>query len=83
MLYTEHKERKTATKTSWMQIFLAAYALVQILLVMFLCFNHAAFPLNLEAMELTVLQHLRRIMSGLPLYPEPSPDFIALDLGLL
>jgi 4-amino-4-deoxy-L-arabinose transferase-like glycosyltransferase len=57
---------------------LATYALLNILFIVFLWFNHAAFPLNLEAMELTRLQHLKRILAGLPLYPEPSPDFVAL-----
>jgi hypothetical protein len=46
--------------------------------VAFLWVNHIAFPLNLEAMELTVLQHLRRGIDGLPIYADPSPDFTAL-----
>jgi len=59
-------------------LLLAGYALLQIFFVVFLCFNHAAFPLNLEAMELTGLQHVARIMAGLPLYPEPTADYIPL-----
>ena len=55
-----------------------SYAVAQIALIVFLWFNHANFPLNLEAMELTRLEHLQRIVDGLPLYPEPSTDFIAL-----
>ena len=78
MICTNNEKLKTATFAPRMRTFFAAYALVNILFVMFLWFNHAAFPLNLEAMELTVLQHLRRILSGLPLYPAPSADFVAL-----
>lgn len=54
---------------------------ISILQIGFLCFlwvNHIGFPLNLEPMELTVLQHVIRIRSGLPLYPEPSSNFVAL-----
>jgi hypothetical protein len=56
----------------------AAYALAWIAFMVYLWFNHVNFPLNLEAMELTVVQHLRRIMAGLPLYVEPSPEFVPL-----
>jgi hypothetical protein len=59
-------------------LLLAGYALVQILWIVWLWFNHIPFPLNLEAMEMTVLQHVQRLLAGLPLYPEPSPDFVAL-----
>jgi hypothetical protein len=57
---------------------LTVYALGNIAFVVFLWLNHAAFPLNLEAMELTVLQHVNRVLDGAPPYPEPSADFIAL-----
>ncbi len=40
--------------------------------------RQARFPLQLECMELTVLQHATRFASGLPVYPLPSPDFVAL-----
>lgn len=56
----------------------AAYALVWIGFTVYLWFNHIHFPLNLEAMELLMLQHLRRLMAGLPIYVEPSPDFVPL-----
>ncbi len=39
---------------------------------------HLAFPLQLECMELTVLQHAQRLAAGLAVYPEPGPDFVAL-----
>jgi len=54
------------------------YAILQITIVIYLWFNHINFPLNLEAMELTILTHLKRVMSGLVLYPEPSSAFIPL-----
>ncbi|HEY9828024.1 MAG TPA: hypothetical protein V6D19_21510 [Stenomitos sp.] len=57
---------------------LACYAIAQLLCMGVLALNHIGFPLNLEAMELTVLQHVKRLMAGLPLYPAPSSDFIAL-----
>jgi hypothetical protein len=56
----------------------AIYAIAWIGFTVYLWFNHINFPLNLEAMELTVLQHLRRIMAGQAVYVEPSPDFIPL-----
>jgi len=57
---------------------LAAYAVVWVAFMAYVWVNHINFPLNLEAMELTVLQHLKRIMAGLPVYVEPSPDFVPL-----
>lgn len=36
------------------------------------------FPLQLEAMELTILQHAERLAAGLAVYPPPSADFVAL-----
>ncbi len=57
---------------------LVAYGIAQVLYVVFLWVNHIAFPLNLEAMELTVLQHVKRAASGLPIYVAPSADFVAL-----
>ena len=56
----------------------AVYAVAWVLFMVYLWINHINFPLNLEAMELTVLQHLKRIMAGLPLYVAPSPDFVPL-----
>ncbi len=69
---------ETLRKSSVFSGLLATYAFVQIFLMVLLWSNHIGFPLNLEAMELTVLQHLKRLMDGLPLYPEPTPDFVAL-----
>jgi hypothetical protein len=54
------------------------YAIGWILFMAYLWVNHINFPLNLEAMELTVLQHLERVMAGQVLYVEPSPGFVPL-----
>lgn len=71
--------RRDANKITSLSLeIFAAYALAWILFMMFLWFNHVNFPLNLEAMELTVVQHLRRAMAGLPIYVAPSPDFVPL-----
>lgn len=70
--------RKATTSAKSIRIVLAGYAIAQILFIIFLWFNHINFPLNLEAMELLRVQHLQRLMQGLPLYPEPSSNFVAL-----
>ena len=71
--------KSSVTKlTNLIPAVLAGYAVIHILFMMFLWMNHVAFPLNLEAMELTILEHLKRVMIGLPLYPEPTGDFVAL-----
>ncbi len=54
------------------------YAAAWILFNIFLWFNHASFPLNLEAMELTVVQHFKRAVAGQLIYVEASPDFVPL-----
>ncbi|NWG75025.1 MAG: hypothetical protein HXY24_10525 [Rubrivivax sp.] len=45
--------------------------------------NHIAFSFNLEVMEPLVLQHVKRVLNGLPLYPEPSSEFVALSYNPL
>lgn len=54
------------------------YAFLQRLLLIFLAFNHVSFPLNLEAMESTVRVHVKHLLSGQPIYSEPSSQYIAL-----
>jgi len=56
----------------------AGYAIIWALFMVYVWINHVNFPLNLEAMELTVVQHLRRIMAGQPVYVEPSSSFVPL-----
>ncbi len=43
-----------------------------------LCANHVTFPLHLDLMEGTVLQHYQRAMAGQPIYPEPAPEYVPL-----
>ncbi|MCB0064630.1 MAG: hypothetical protein KDE19_21050, partial [Caldilineaceae bacterium] len=57
---------------------LTAYAIGHILFVGYAWLNRANFPLNLETMELLKLQHVRRLLAGLPIYVEPSSEFIPL-----
>ena len=57
---------------------MAVYALAQIGIALALFVNHAPAPFNLEAMESTVLEHVRRLMSGRVLYADPTPQFGAL-----
>lgn len=70
-----------APRPSWIRVLWAAllgYALVQIGIALMLFINHAPAPFNLEAMESTILEHVRRLMTGLPLYTDPTPQFAAL-----
>lgn len=57
---------------------LTGYALFQTGFVIYAWINRAPFPLNLETMELLKLQHVKRLLAGLPLYVEPSAEFIPL-----
>jgi hypothetical protein len=77
-LYCQSKKTGRLAIMRSLPAILAGYAIVQILFNIYLWFNHINFSLNLEAMELLRLQHLKRLMSGFLLYPEPSSDFIAL-----
>jgi len=47
-------------------------------LAVFLWLNHLRFPLNLDLMEGTVLQHFRRALEFKPIYPAPTPDYVPL-----
>jgi hypothetical protein len=57
---------------------IAFYAAIQILLVLYLFSNHLNFPLNLEGLELIRLQHVRRALHGLPIFVEPTPEYVPL-----
>jgi hypothetical protein len=78
VVYAVGRQRHNDTITRLIPALLGVYALANVVLIAFLWYNHASFPLNLEAMELTVLQHFKRVMNGQPIYVEPSPDFVAL-----
>ncbi len=54
-----------------------------ILFNLFLWYNHAAFPLNLDLMEGTVLQHARQAATFQPIYPEPSAAYVPLAYNTL
>jgi len=73
--------RKGDDRRGWgtlLPVVLGLYSVLQIGLVIYLWVNHASFPLNLEAMELTVLATVRRIQVGLPIYVPPTSDFTPL-----
>ena len=57
---------------------LTSYAVAQSCFVFYAWTNRAPFPLNLETMELLKLQHVKRLLDGLPLYVAPSSGFIPL-----
>jgi len=44
----------------------------------FTLWRQLVFPFQLEAMECTVLDHAVRLAAGEAVYPEPSPEFVAL-----
>jgi hypothetical protein len=58
--------------------FWAFYAAGQLLMAGLVFGSHLFFPANLEFMESTVLQHVVRLSTGLPLYVDPTPEFSAL-----
>ena len=78
VIYVYGAKRNAISLTKIILNVFAVYALGWIAFMAFLWFNHINFPLNLEAMELTVVQHLQRVMAGQPVYVEPSPDFVPL-----
>ncbi len=53
-------------------------AIAHCLFILTVWLNHISFPLNLEAMELLRVQHVRRLLEGLQLYPDPTSSFVAL-----
>jgi hypothetical protein len=57
---------------------LVVIAAANLALVAYLWARQVGFPLNLDLMEGTVLQHVQRAAAGVPIYPAPSPDFVAL-----
>src|SRR4029077_5714972 len=57
---------------------LAALAVGNLALVGVLWTRQVAFPRDLVLREGTILQHVQRVAAGLPIYPEPSPGFVAL-----
>lgn len=66
------------TSRSWARAWLTAITLAIIALSVGLWVNHVPFPLHLDLMEGTVLQHAVRAAAGQPVYPEPTPGFVPL-----
>jgi hypothetical protein len=56
----------------------ALWAVLPVGFMVFLWFNHVQFPLQLETMEGTILQHVTRAAHGLPVYPQPTPGYVPL-----
>ncbi len=57
---------------------LAIMALVSLGLAAVLVVQQFSTPLHLDVMEGVVLQHAQRAAFGLPIYAEPTPEFVAL-----
>lgn len=55
---------------------LVTVALLYLFVIGLLFANHADFPLNLNLMEGTVLQHVQRAVHGKEIYPEPTAEFV-------
>jgi hypothetical protein len=56
----------------------AGAGLVAVAVYAVMIVEHLRFPLQLECMELTVLQHAERLAAGLPIYAAPTADFVPL-----
>ncbi len=70
--------RRDSKWSQWFQTLVALFAGGWLLFMAYLWVNHVNFPLNLEAMELTVVQHFQRAVAGQPVYVDPSPEFVPL-----
>ncbi|MHB8078202.1 MAG: hypothetical protein ACYDIE_02975 [Candidatus Krumholzibacteriia bacterium] len=74
----DHLARRHRRLGDWLLTAAAAGGVGTLAFFAYAVIRQARFPLQLECMELTVLQHAVRLASGLPVYPLPSPDFVAL-----
>lgn len=52
------------------------FAVAAIGFMIFLWFNHITFPLNLDLMEGTILQHVKQVASSQFIYSDPTPAFV-------
>ncbi len=66
------------TARSWARAWLLFAAVAAIGFTIWLWFDHVPFPLHLDLMEGTILQHAVRAATGKPVYPQPLPAFVAL-----
>jgi hypothetical protein len=67
---------KTLFRPMWVILGLLTALSISVFVVLLI--NQLNFPLNLEEMEGTILQHVRRLAAGLPIYVQPSPEFVPL-----
>ena len=74
------RKGRLANIATWALGFIAVASLFSLV---FLSFNHINFPLNLDLMEGTVLQHFQRAMAFEPIYPEPTPGYVPLAYNTL
>lgn len=58
-------------------------AVINLGFMVFLWVNHIRFPLNLDLMEGTVLQHFQRAARFEAIYPEPTPEYVPLAYNAL
>lgn len=70
--------RGDADARPFLRLFLLAFAAANLAFLGVLFANHVNFPLNLDLMEGTVLQHYRQAFAGEPVYPEPSLAYFPL-----
>jgi hypothetical protein len=75
-VYLTGIRRDNAKLTSVALNLFVAYAIAWVMFMAYVWVNHINFPLNLEAMELTIVQHFQRAVAGQPIYVDPSPDFV-------
>lgn len=66
------------TDRSWARAWLLTVAVVATGFTMWLWVNHVPFPLHLDLMEGTILEHAVRAAHGQAVYPEPTPGFVSL-----
>ena len=74
-LVWNHSNRQPVLITKWI---IGGWAALWVIAFALLMANHISFPLHLEVMEGTVLQHFQRAAYFEPIYPEPSPEFVPL-----
>jgi hypothetical protein len=71
LLASGNKRRLAGTS----ELAVTTWAAANVAFVIFLCFNHPGFPLNLDVMESTIFQHFLHARGGQPVYPEPSSSY--------
>ncbi len=71
-------QRRSTKRFGVAGIGLMIWSVLSIAIIAYLWINQTPFPLNLDLMEGTVLQHVQRLAQGQPVYPAPTADFVAL-----